>query len=222
MSPPYANLTPEQADKLIATGFLRMGPDGTADGGVHQLFTVVGRSDVGTSNCTNVDLPPIDFDGDKDTDILCTSFEGVNLLTNDGKGNFTLGVKEQIIFPEIEYDKVAKVRGMNITICTSAGNDEGGRALLGLVESAVFVMAFAYLPLADTHALSATSPLMVVARWATFPNSDCMPVANTTARPWPERMVVPAKARLGRSSQWPSSSGSPAATRTRTRPRWTT
>ncbi len=45
-------------------------------------------------------------------------------------GNYNLGLKEQIIFPEINYDKVDKIRGMNITICTSSKNDEGARALL--------------------------------------------------------------------------------------------
>jgi large subunit ribosomal protein L5 len=57
-------------------------------------------------------------------------FRGLNPNAFDGRGNYSFGVTEQLIFPEIEYDKVAKVRGMDITICTSAGNDEGGRALL--------------------------------------------------------------------------------------------
>ena len=48
----------------------------------------------------------------------------------DGKGNFSLGIKEQIIFPEIDYDKVDKIRGLNISIVTSATNDEEGRVLL--------------------------------------------------------------------------------------------
>jgi large subunit ribosomal protein L5 len=57
-------------------------------------------------------------------------FRGLDSNAFDGRGNYSLGLNEQLIFPEIEYDKVAKVRGMDITICTSAGNDEGGRALL--------------------------------------------------------------------------------------------
>jgi len=57
-------------------------------------------------------------------------FKGVSPKSFDGRGNFTLGLKEQIIFPEIEYDKVDKVRGMDITICTSANTNEEGRALL--------------------------------------------------------------------------------------------
>ena len=51
----------------------------------------------------------------------------------DGRGNFNLGVKEQIIFPEIEYDKIDKVRGMDIAITTTAKTDDEGRALLKLM-----------------------------------------------------------------------------------------
>ncbi len=57
-------------------------------------------------------------------------FRGLNPDAFDGRGNYSFGVTEQLIFPEIDYDKVAKVRGMDITICTSAADDEGGRALL--------------------------------------------------------------------------------------------
>ncbi len=57
-------------------------------------------------------------------------FKGVSPKSFDGRGNFTLGIKEQIIFPEIEYDKVDKVRGMDITICTTANTNDEGRALL--------------------------------------------------------------------------------------------
>jgi large subunit ribosomal protein L5 len=57
-------------------------------------------------------------------------FKGVSDKAFDGRGNYTLGIKEQIIFPEIEYDKVEKVRGMNVCIVTTAKNDEHGRALL--------------------------------------------------------------------------------------------
>jgi large subunit ribosomal protein L5 len=48
----------------------------------------------------------------------------------DGRGNYTLGLKDQLIFPEIDYAKVEKLKGMNITIVTTAGNDEQARALL--------------------------------------------------------------------------------------------
>ena len=57
-------------------------------------------------------------------------FRGLNPRGFDGRGNYSFGVTEQLIFPEIEYDKVAKVRGMDITFVTTAINDEQGRALL--------------------------------------------------------------------------------------------
>ncbi len=57
-------------------------------------------------------------------------FKGVSDKGFDGKGNYTLGIKEQIIFPEVDYDKVDKIRGMNITINTTAKTDEEGKALL--------------------------------------------------------------------------------------------
>ncbi len=57
-------------------------------------------------------------------------FRGVNAKSFDGRGNYALGLKEQIIFPEIDYDKVADVRGMDIIICTSAKTDEEAKALL--------------------------------------------------------------------------------------------
>ena len=57
-------------------------------------------------------------------------FRGLNPRSFDGRGNYTFGVTEQLIFPEIDYDKVVKVRGMDVTIGTTAKDDEGGRALL--------------------------------------------------------------------------------------------
>lgn len=60
-------------------------------------------------------------------------FRGVPTKSFDGQGNYTLGIKEQIIFPEIDYDKVDKIRGMNITICTTARTDEEGMELLRLM-----------------------------------------------------------------------------------------
>ena len=60
-------------------------------------------------------------------------FLGVPRNAFDGRGNYTLGLKEQTIFPEIEFDKVDKVRGLEITIVTSAGTDEEGRLLLELL-----------------------------------------------------------------------------------------
>jgi large subunit ribosomal protein L5 len=57
-------------------------------------------------------------------------FKGVSPKAFDGKGNYTLGIREQIIFPEINYDQVEKIKGMNITVVTTARDDEEGRALL--------------------------------------------------------------------------------------------
>ena len=60
-------------------------------------------------------------------------FQGVSPDAFDGRGNYTLGIKEQIIFPEIDYDKIDKVRGLEIAIVTSANNDDEGRHLLELL-----------------------------------------------------------------------------------------
>jgi large subunit ribosomal protein L5 len=60
-------------------------------------------------------------------------FRGVSPDTFDGRGNYTIGLREQLSFPEIQYDKIDKVRGMEITIVTSAKTDEEGRRLLKLL-----------------------------------------------------------------------------------------
>ena len=60
-------------------------------------------------------------------------FHGVNQNAFDGRGNYTLGVKEQLIFPEINFDKIKKIRGMDIVIVTTANTDEEGRTLLTLM-----------------------------------------------------------------------------------------
>ena len=57
-------------------------------------------------------------------------FRGINPNAFDGRGNYAMGLKEQLIFPEIEYDKVDKIRGMNICICTTATTDEEAKELL--------------------------------------------------------------------------------------------
>ena len=57
-------------------------------------------------------------------------FRGINPNSFDGRGNYAMGLKEQLIFPEIEYDKVDKIRGMNICICTTATTDEEAKELL--------------------------------------------------------------------------------------------
>ena len=60
-------------------------------------------------------------------------FRGISRNAFDGRGNYTLGVKEQLIFTEINYDKVNKIRGMDVVIVTTAKNDEEGRALLSAI-----------------------------------------------------------------------------------------
>ncbi len=60
-------------------------------------------------------------------------FRGISPNSFDGRGNYTLGLRDQLVFPEIEYDKVDKLRGMEISIVTTAKNDEEGRALLKLL-----------------------------------------------------------------------------------------
>ena len=60
-------------------------------------------------------------------------FRGINANAFDGRGNYALGIREQLIFPEIEYDKIDKIRGMDVVICTTANTDEEARELLKLV-----------------------------------------------------------------------------------------
>ena len=60
-------------------------------------------------------------------------FRGISANAFDGRGNYALGIKEQLIFPEIEYDKVDKIRGMNIVICTTANTDEEAKELLAQI-----------------------------------------------------------------------------------------
>ena len=60
-------------------------------------------------------------------------FRGINPNSFDGRGNYALGIKEQLIFPEIEYDKIDKIRGMDIVVCTTAQTDEEARELLKLI-----------------------------------------------------------------------------------------
>ena len=57
-------------------------------------------------------------------------FRGLNAKSFDGRGNYAMGLKEHIVFPEIEYDKVDKIRGMDIIVCTNAKSDDEARALL--------------------------------------------------------------------------------------------
>src|SRR5207248_10147246 len=61
-------------------------------------------------------------------------FHGLNPKSFDGRGNYTLGIKEHIIFPEIDYDKAESILGMDIVVCTTAKNDEEARALLAAFD----------------------------------------------------------------------------------------
>ena len=67
-------------------------------------------------------------------------FRGIRANAFDGRGNYALGLKEQLIFPEIDYDKIEKIRGMDIVICTTANTDEEAREMLSLL-GAPFVQA---------------------------------------------------------------------------------
>ena len=60
-------------------------------------------------------------------------FRGINPNSFDGRGNYALGIKEQLIFPEIEYDKIDKIRGMDVVLCTTAHTDEEAREMLTLI-----------------------------------------------------------------------------------------
>ncbi|MCD8211882.1 MAG: 50S ribosomal protein L5 [Oscillospiraceae bacterium] len=60
-------------------------------------------------------------------------FRGISPNSFDGRGNYSLGIKEQLIFPEIEYDQIDKIRGMDVTICTTARTDEEARELLTMI-----------------------------------------------------------------------------------------
>ena len=60
-------------------------------------------------------------------------FRGINPNAFDGRGNYGLGIKEQLIFPEIEYDKIDKIRGLDVVICTTAKTDEEAKELLSLI-----------------------------------------------------------------------------------------
>ena len=66
-------------------------------------------------------------------------FRGINPNSFDGRGNYAFGLKEQLIFPEIEYDKVDKIRGMDICICTTATTDEEAKELLTMVGAPFYL-----------------------------------------------------------------------------------
>ncbi len=77
----------------------------------------------------NIDLPRV------------RDFRGINPDSFDGRGNYAMGIKEQLIFPEIDYDKIEKIRGMDIVICTTAQTDEEARELLRLLGAPFWTQA---------------------------------------------------------------------------------
>ena len=86
-----------------------------------DLETITGQKAVPTFARKSVALPRV------------RDFRGINPNAFDGRGNYSLGIKEQLIFPEIEYDKIEKIRGMDIVFVTTATNDEHARELLTLM-----------------------------------------------------------------------------------------
>jgi large subunit ribosomal protein L5 len=105
-----------KAKKSIATFKLRMGMP------IGCCVTLRGDRMYGfLSKLVNIALPRV------------RDFRGLSSKGFDGRGNYSMGVKEQIIFPEIDYDKIDKIKGLNITIVTSAPTDEEGRSLLRLL-----------------------------------------------------------------------------------------
>ena len=94
------------------------------DGVIKEISAITGQHAVATEfldRLFNVALPRV------------RDFRGISADAFDGRGNYSLGLKEQIIFPEIEYDKIEKLRGMNIAITTTAKTDEEARELLKLM-----------------------------------------------------------------------------------------
>jgi large subunit ribosomal protein L5 len=105
-----------KAKKSIATFKLRVGMP------IGCCVTLRGDRMYGfLSKLVNIALPRV------------RDFRGLSPKGFDGKGNYSMGVKEQIIFPEIDYDKIDKIKGLNISIVTSAPTDEEGRSLLRLL-----------------------------------------------------------------------------------------
>lgn len=105
-----------KAKKSIATFKLRIGMP------IGCCVTLRGDKMYGfLSKLVNIALPRV------------RDFRGLSPKGFDGKGNYSMGVKEQIIFPEIDYDKIDKIKGLNISIVTSAPTDEEGRSLLRLL-----------------------------------------------------------------------------------------
>ena len=77
-------------------------------------------------------------------------FRGVSAKSFDGRGNYTLGIKEHLIFPEINYDKIDKIKGLNITLVTTARTDEEGRTLLNYWGCLFGINGSGFIPVGDT------------------------------------------------------------------------
>jgi large subunit ribosomal protein L5 len=120
------------------------------EAGVSDLTTITGQKPVTTKSIANFKLregrligAKVTLRGDRMWAFLdrllnialprVRDFRGVSANAFDGRGNYTLGLKDQLVFPEIEYDKIDKLRGMEVTIVTSAKTDEHARALLQML-----------------------------------------------------------------------------------------
>ena len=110
---------------------------------VRDLTTITGQKAVVTKAKKSIanfklreDMPigaKVTLRGDKMWEFLDRLFNVALPRVRDGRGNYAMGIKEQLIFPEIEYDKIDKIRGMDVVICTTAQTDEEARELLTLV-----------------------------------------------------------------------------------------
>ena len=127
-----------------------VGDKGLIEGAVEDLATISGQQpkvNIATKSIANFKLrdgmavgASVTLRGDRMWEFLdrliavsiprIRDFRGLNPRSFDGRGNYSFGVTEQLIFPEIDYDKISRVRGLDITICTTAEDDRGARALL--------------------------------------------------------------------------------------------
>ena len=117
----YANVNqiPKFEKIVVNMGVGEAATDAKAiDGAVSDLRTITGQQPLVTHARKSMAIPRI------------RDFRGISAKSFDGRGNFSMGVTEQLIFPEIDFDKIDHTRGMDITIVTTATTDEEGKALL--------------------------------------------------------------------------------------------
>jgi large subunit ribosomal protein L5 len=127
-----------------------VGDKGLIDGAVEDLATIAGQRpkvNIARKSIANFKLrdgmavgASVTLRGDRMWEFLdrlisvaiprIRDFRGLSPRSFDGRGNYSFGVTEQLIFPEIDYDQISRVRGLDITICTTASDDEGAKALL--------------------------------------------------------------------------------------------